>query len=104
MRFAIIYRPRNAAPLEAGPILMGALGQWLEKYSNRFSTIEFFVIGGGLVLADFDDSVELNRILAENPFTPLMDVEIMPLVDPNAAMANYGEIVAAMAAAAQHPG
>jgi Domain of unknown function (DUF3303) len=103
MRVAIIYRPRSAAPLEAGPMLMGALGEWVEKYSKRFSTLEFFVIGGGLVLADIDDSAELNRIVAENPFTPFMDVEIMPVVDPSAAMATYGEVVAAFADAAQHP-
>ena len=54
---------RSAAPMEALPMLMGALGQWVETYSKRFSTLEFFAIGGGLVLADFDDSTELNRIV-----------------------------------------
>ncbi len=104
MRVAIIYRPRAAAPVEAAPMLMGALGQWVEKYSKRFSTLEFFVIGGGLVLADIDDSAELNRIVAENPFTPFMDVDIMPVVEPSVAMAAYGEVVAAFAAAAQQSG
>ena len=82
-------------------MLMGALGEWVENHSKRFSTLEFFVIGGGLVLADIDDSAELNRIVAENPFTPFMDVEIMPVVDPGTAMAAYGEVVAAFAAPAQ---
>jgi hypothetical protein len=85
-------------------MLMGALGQWVETYSKRFLTLEFFVIGGGLVLADIDDSAELNRIVAENPFTPFMDVEIMPVVEPATAMATYGEVVAAFAAAAQPSG
>jgi hypothetical protein len=101
VRVAIIYRPRSAAPIEALPMLMGALGQWVENHSKRFSTLEFFVIGGGLVLADIEDSAELNRIVAENPFTPFMDVEIMPVVDPGTAMAAYGEVVAAFAAPAQ---
>jgi hypothetical protein len=100
MRVAIIYRPRSAAPFEAGPLLMGALGQWVEKYTSRFETLEFFVAGGGLVLADLDDSAELNRIVAENPFTPFMDVEIRPVVDPGSAMAAFGEMVAALAASA----
>jgi hypothetical protein len=82
-------------------MLMGALGQWVENYSKRFSTLEFFVIGGGLVLADIDDSAELHRIVAENPFTPFMDVEIMPVVEPDTAMAAYGEVAAALAGAAQ---
>jgi hypothetical protein len=85
-------------------MLMEAMGQWVETYSKRFSTLEFFVVGGGLVLADFDDSTELNRILAENPFTPFMDVEIMPVVEPRAAMEIYGEVVAALVAAAQPSG
>ena len=104
MRVAVIYRPRNAAPLEVGPMLMQGLGQWVERYSGRFSVIEFFAIGGGLVLADFDDAAELQRVLAENPFTPYMDVEIMPVVDPGAAIATYGEVFAAFAAAGQPPG
>jgi Domain of unknown function (DUF3303) len=82
-------------------MLMGALGQWVETYSERFSALEFFVIGGGLVLADIDDSTELHRIVAENPFTPFMDVEIMPVVEPGTAMATYGEVAAALAGAAQ---
>lgn len=84
-------------------MLMGALGQWVENYSKGFSTLEFFVTGGGLVLADIDDSAELNRIVAENPFTPFMDVEIMPVVEPGIAMATYGDVAAAFAAAAQPP-
>lgn len=85
-------------------MLMEALGHWVETYATRFSTLEFFVIGGGLVLADIDDSAELNRIVAENPFTPFMDVEIMPVVEPRAAMAIYGEAMAALAGAAPSTG
>lgn len=47
MRVAIIYRPRSVAPIEVAPILMGALGQWVETHAERFSTLEFFVAGGG---------------------------------------------------------
>ena len=94
MRVAIIYRPRSAAPVEAFPMLMEALGQWVETYAKRFSTLEFFAIGGGLALADIDDSTELHRIVAENPFTPYMDVEIMPVVEPQVAMETLGGMAA----------
>lgn len=104
MRVAIIYRPRSVAPIEVAPILMGALGQWVETHAERFSTLEFFVAGGGVVLADFDDSSELQRILAENPFTPYMDVEIQPVIEPTAAMETYARTVAALATAAQPVG
>jgi Domain of unknown function (DUF3303) len=99
MRVAIIYRPRNAAPLEAVPMLMGGLRQWVDTYSKRFTVLEFFAIGGGLVLADIDDSTELHTIVAENPFTPFMDVEIMPVVEPGAAMETWGEVAATFGAA-----
>ncbi len=104
MRVAVIYRPRSAAPLDAAPMLMQALGHWVESYSPRLTTLEFFVTGGGLMLADVDDSAELNRIVAENPFTPFMEVEIMPVVAPSAAMEIYGETVTALASAAPLPG
>jgi hypothetical protein len=45
-----------------------------------------------------------GRIVAENPFTPFMDVEIMPVVEPATAMATYGEVVGAFAAAGQPSG
>ena len=47
MRLAIIYRPGDAAPIEVVPMLMGALGEWVESNSKLFSTLEFFVGGGG---------------------------------------------------------
>lgn len=102
MRLAIIYRPKATAPMEVALMLMGGLGQWAETYAERFSTFEFFVDGGGLVLGDFDDNAELQQILAENPFTPYSDVQIRPVIEPGVAMATYSRTLAALAAAG-HP-
>jgi hypothetical protein len=99
VRVAVIYRPRNPPPLEAIPMLAAGLGQWLENYGKRFSTIEFFVAGGGLGVIDIDDSAELNRMTAENPFTPFSEVEIRPVVDPSVALATMAEVYAARAKA-----
>ncbi|MGH2851510.1 MAG: hypothetical protein ACRDLP_12930 [Solirubrobacteraceae bacterium] len=99
MRVAVIYRPRNPPPLEAIPMLASGLGQWLEKYGARFSMLEFFVAGGGLGVIDVDDSAELNRIAAENPFTPFSEVEIRPVVDPSVGLATMAEAYAARAKA-----
>jgi hypothetical protein len=101
VRVAIIYRQRSAAPFEALPMMTEALGQWVETYSKRASTIEFFAMGGGLVLADFDDSGELHRLVAENPFTAFMDVEVIPIVEPAAAMKTWGEVVTTLTGAAE---
>jgi muconolactone delta-isomerase len=46
-----------------------------------------------------DDSAELQRILAEDPFTPFADVEIRPVVDPDTALRNLREAFAARAGA-----
>jgi hypothetical protein len=103
VRVAIIYRQRNAAPIEALPTLMAGLDQWVETYS-KVSTIEFFAVGGGLVLADIDDSTELHRLVAENPFTPWMDVEIMPIIEPGAAMETWRDVAATFASSGQPSG
>lgn len=104
MRVAIIYRQRNAAPFEALPMMAEALGEWVETYSKQASTIEFFAMGGGLVLADFDDSSELHRLVAFNPFTPFMDVEVIPIIEPTEAMETWRQVVAAATGAAQPSG
>jgi hypothetical protein len=101
MRFAVIYRSRSVAPIEATPMLMGALGQWVETYTGRFPVMDFFMSGGGLVIGDFDDVAELQQVVASNPFTPYMDVEVQPLIAPAEAMATYEQAVAALAGAAQ---
>jgi hypothetical protein len=99
VRVAVIYRPRNVPPLEEFPMLMGAMGQWVENYGERFSTLEFFVGGGGFGVIDVDDSAELQRIAAENPFTPFSEVEIRPVVEPGTALGILGEAFAARAQA-----
>ena len=97
MRVAVVYRPRNVPPLEAFPMLMGAMSQWVEKYGGRFTTLEFFVGGGGFGVIEIDDSAELQRIAAENPFTPFSEVEIKPVVEPGSAIAILSEAFAARA-------
>ena len=96
MRVAVIYRPRQAAPPEMIPMMMAGMGAWLEKYGSRFSTLEFFVGGGGFGVIDVDDSAELARIAAEHPFTPFAEVEFRPVVEPARAMDTLREVFAAM--------
>jgi hypothetical protein len=90
--------------LEALPMMVEALGQWVETYSKRASTMEFFAMGGGLVLADLEDASELHRLVAENPFTPFMDVEVIPIIEPTVAMQTWGQAVVALTGAEQPSG
>lgn len=80
-------------------MLLEALGQWVEKYEGRFSTLEFFVGGGGFGVIDVADSAELQRIAAENPFTPFSEVEIRPVVEPGVAIEALSDVLAARAPA-----
>jgi Domain of unknown function (DUF3303) len=100
MRVAVIYRPQSAAPPETAAMLFGALGQWVESWTPRVDALEFFVDGGGFVVGDFTDAAVMQQMVATNPFTPYMDVQILPVIDPGTAMATYHEVLEALAGAA----
>ena len=99
MRVAVIYRPQSAAPPETAAMLFGALGQWVESWTPRVDTLEFFVDGGGFVVGDFTDTAVMQQMVATNPFTPYMDVQILPVIDPGTAMATWREVLEALAGA-----
>jgi muconolactone delta-isomerase len=62
-------------------------------------TMEFFIGGGGFGVIDIDDSAELQRIIAEHPFTLFADVEIRPVVDPDTGLRTLQDAFAARAGA-----
>jgi hypothetical protein len=95
MRVAVIYRPKFAPPPERIPELMQGLSGWLSENQGRFTTMEFFVGGGGFGVGDVADSADLQRMVASHPFTPFSDVEIRPVVEPAQAMQILGEVFAA---------
>lgn len=76
------------------PELMQGMSAWLGEYGNRFSTIEFFVGGGGFGVLDVSDSADLQRMVAANPFSPFSEVEIRPVVEPGEAMEILQEVFA----------
>jgi hypothetical protein len=92
MRVVLIYRPRNAAPPELVPQLFQQMRDWVTRYESRTETIGFFVTGGGFAVLDSEDAAELQRITAENPFTPFADVEVHPVVDPETALRTFQEL------------
>lgn len=98
MRVAVIYTPRNAPPPDLMPRLLEELGGWVERHRDRMETIEFFVGGGGFGIADVDDAEELQRMVAEHPFTPFADVEVKAIVAADVALRNLQEVFAARSA------
>ncbi len=87
MRFAIIYRPGASAPApeQLSDIVKGT-GEWMQRHGDKLESTEFFVGGGGFGIIDTDDPALVQRLVAENPFTPYAEVEIRPLIDPATAL------------------
>jgi hypothetical protein len=94
MKIAVIYRPRTAAPFERVPDMLQGTAEWIEKYGDRFETLYFFAAGGGVGVADIDDSAEFQRMTAEHPFTPYADVEIHPAIDAQTSLKTLKESLA----------
>lgn len=80
-------------------MLAGAVDQWVAKHEKGFPTLEYFVIEGGLVLTDSTGATFLHRIVAKDPFSPHMDVEIMAMVESSTSVAVHGVAFAAGARA-----
>jgi Domain of unknown function (DUF3303) len=97
MRVAVIYRPRNTPPVELMPQLMQGMAEWVDRHEDGMEATYFFVGGGGFGVLDIDDSAQLQRMVAEHPFTPFSDVEIHPVVDPATALKTLQEVFAARA-------
>jgi hypothetical protein len=95
MKIAVTYRPRSTPPLEAAPMMMDGLEQWLKAYEDKFEFVYFFGGGGGFGVGDFEDSAEVQKMMAEHPFTLFSDVEVKVVLDGATAIAN---LKAAMAA------
>lgn len=92
MRLAVIYRPRQAPPVDQLPALVQGTADWLERYRGSAESLQLFVGGGGVAIIEMNKSAELHRMVAENPFTPYADVEIRPVVDADEAMKNLREV------------
>jgi len=59
-----------------------AAGEWMQQHGSELESIEFFLGGGGYGTIDTDDVASMQRLIAENPFTPYSEIEIRPLIDP----------------------
>ncbi|HEX5763423.1 MAG TPA: DUF3303 family protein [Solirubrobacterales bacterium] len=87
MRFAIIYRPKETPPPDQLPAMLQGMADWMQSHGDRVSGVQFFVGGGGFGTIDTDDAEELTRLISEHPFTPYSEIEVRPLLEPQAALA-----------------
>ena len=91
MRFAVIYRPKHPVPPELVPELLKGMGEWMQSHGSRVEDVQFFVGGGGFGTIETDDPAEIAGLTATHPFTQYSEVEIKPLLDPQAALAVLAE-------------
>lgn len=79
--------------------LIDAMQGWRSRYASKFDQIWAFagIQGGGGIL-NVDTIEEMDAVMREFPFLPVSDVEIIPLVDIDNALAGAkGQIQQMMA-------
>lgn len=94
MKLMVTYRPKTAPPPAEMPGMFMRLAAWVEKYGPQMETLYFFAGGGGFGVIDLDDAAQMQRMMAEHPFTPYADVEIRAVVPADQALATLQEVFA----------
>jgi len=96
MRFAVIVRPKHQLRPEEMPMVHQAFSAWREQYRDRMDVFEFFLGGGGFGIVDVDDAEELNRMLLRNPVVFIGETEVLPILDGDVALRQWGEAIQEM--------
>ncbi len=78
MDLLVIARPRDNIDLQALPMMLQAGKAWYERYRDRMRAFGLFPGGGGFGVVSVDDSASLYRMMAEMPFSPVSDIEVLP--------------------------
>jgi hypothetical protein len=69
VRFMVNTRLISAVPPEQLPSIMERFADWREQYRDRTESFEFYAGGGGgFMVIDVPDEVELNSMMSEYPF------------------------------------
>ncbi len=98
MKFLITSKPRHMVPPELVNTLIDAMGTWRAKYAGNLEQVWGFAgIPGGGGINNVDSLEELDAMMAEFPFGPFSDIEILPLVDLDVALQRTKQAAQAMA-------
>jgi hypothetical protein len=100
MRALVISRQKFQAPMEVFPATMQAFAEWRERYRQNLESFYFFTAGGGGcgVVNAPDETVA--QMFMEYPWGPYSEVELLPIVDGDAALARWQELLTHMAGGA----
>src|SRR5215217_6188671 len=101
MRVFVLVEPKFFAPPEVFPVLMEGFAAWRDAHRQRMEAFEFFAGGGGgFGIFNVPDEATLNRIMVEYPLTPYSEVTVRPILDGDAALGQWREIMREMMDAA----
>ncbi len=96
MRFVVNTRLIAAVPPEQLPSIMERFAEWREQYRDHIESFEFYAGGGGLMIVDVPDEVELNQMMSEYPFMAYLNVDIHPIIDGDTGLNQWWQVMRQM--------
>ena len=97
MRFVANTRLISAVPPEQLPSIMERFAEWREQYRDRIESFEFYAGGGGgFMVIDVPNEVELNQMMSEYPFMAYLDVDIHPIIDGDTGLNQWWQVMRQM--------
>ena len=102
MRILIDVRPAFPIAPEQFPGLIAGFVAWRERHRAKMESFDFYAgSAGGCGVVNVADEAELNQMMIEFPFAPYSRVECRPVLQGDAALAQWQAAMQAMAVAGQ---
>jgi muconolactone delta-isomerase len=97
VRFVVNTRLIFTVPPEQFPSIMERFADWREQHRDRIGSFEFYAGGGGgFMVIEAPDEVELNQMMAEYPLVPYLEVDIRPIIDGDTALEQWWQVMRQM--------
>jgi muconolactone delta-isomerase len=97
VRFVVNTRLISAVPPEQLPSIMERFAEWRERYRGHMESFEFYAGGGGgFMVIDVSNEVELNQMMSEYPFMAYLDVDIHPIIDGDTGLNQWWQVMRQM--------
>ena len=97
MRFVVITRLMSVVPPEQLPSIMERFAEWREQYRERTESFEFFAGGGGgFMVVNVPNEVELNQMMAEYPLIPYLEMDVRPIIDGDTGLDQWWQVMRKM--------
>jgi len=84
----------SVVPPEQLPSIMERFAEWREQYRERTESFEFFAGGGGgFMVVNVPNEVELNQMMAEYPLIPYLEMDVRPLIDGDTGLEQWWQVM-----------